>query len=95
MSPRDGACVFRPDPLRSFYQEVFVACGMAREDAFIVAEGLRPEGVASHSVASNSVASNRDPYRGGDGGKELREVGEDCGVEMGKFESRATGDDPH
>jgi hypothetical protein len=46
-------------------------------------------------VDSHSVASNRDPYRGGDGGKELREVGEDCGVEMGDFESRATGDDLH
>jgi hypothetical protein len=93
VSPRDGACVFRPDPLRSFCQEVFVACGMAREDAFIVADGLhavRPEGVDSHSVASN-----RDPYRGGDGGKELREVGEDCGVEMGDFASRATGDVLH
>ena len=86
MSPRDGACVLRPDPLRSFCQEVFVADGL---------HAVRPEGVDSHSVASNSVASNRDPYRGGDGGKELREVGEDCGVEMGDFASRATGDDLH
>ena len=40
MSSRDDACVFRADPLRSFCQEVFVACRMAREDAFIVADGF-------------------------------------------------------
>jgi LDH2 family malate/lactate/ureidoglycolate dehydrogenase len=40
VSSRDDECVFRADPLRSFCQEVFVACGMAREDAFIVADGL-------------------------------------------------------
>ena len=36
-----------------------------------------------------------DPYRGAETVAELREVGEDCGVEMGDFESRATGDDLH
>ncbi len=40
MSSRDDACVFWADPLRFFCQEVFGACGTAREDAFIVADGL-------------------------------------------------------
>ena len=92
MSSRDDESVFRVDPLRSFRQEVFVACGMAREDAFIVADGF----VQSNLRGSILMASPRirDPYRGGDGGG--AEGGrEDCGVEMGDFESRATGDDLH
>lgn len=67
MSSRDDACVFWADPLGSFRQEIFVACGMAREDAFIVVDGF----VQSNLRGSILTASPRirDPYRGGDGGK--------------------------
>jgi len=62
VSSRDDACVFRADPLRSFCQEVFVACGMAREDAFIVADGLvqsNLRGVDSHGVTRVGIYAKR------------------------------------
>jgi LDH2 family malate/lactate/ureidoglycolate dehydrogenase len=40
VSSQDGDSVFRADPLRSFRRELFVACGMAQEDALIVSDGL-------------------------------------------------------
>jgi LDH2 family malate/lactate/ureidoglycolate dehydrogenase len=89
VSPQDDESMFRADPLRSFCQEVFVACGMAREDAFIVADGLVQSNL--RRVDSHGVASNPGPLSG----RRRCDVGEDCGAEMGDFESRATGDDLH
>ena len=56
-----GDGVFRADSLRAFCEEVFLSCGMAREDASIVADSLvqaNLRGVDSHGVARvGSVSS--------------------------------------
>lgn len=58
----NGEGVFRANPLRSFCQEIFVSCGMAPEDAYIVADGLvqsNLRGVDSHGVTRVGIYVKR------------------------------------
>ncbi len=60
MSSENG--VFEADSLRSFCEEIFVSCGMAPEDAFIVADGLvqsNLRGVDSHGVTRVGIYVKR------------------------------------
>ena len=54
--------MFQADSLRSFCEEIFVSCGMAPEDAFIVADGLvrsNLRGVDSHGVTRVGIYAKR------------------------------------
>jgi LDH2 family malate/lactate/ureidoglycolate dehydrogenase len=58
---KDGG-VFRADSLRAFCEEVFLSCGMAQEDASIVADSLvqaNLRGVDSHGVARVGIYVKR------------------------------------
>ena len=62
MSSANDKSVFRADSLRSFCEEIFVSCGMAPEDAFIVADGLvqsNLRGVDSHGVTRVGIYAKR------------------------------------
>ncbi|MDQ5817586.1 MAG: Ldh family oxidoreductase, partial [Actinomycetota bacterium] len=62
MSSGNDKSVFRADALRSFCEEIFVSCGMAPEDAFIVADGLvqsNLRGVDSHGVMRVGIYAKR------------------------------------
>jgi LDH2 family malate/lactate/ureidoglycolate dehydrogenase len=52
--------VFQADSLRSFCEEIFVSCGMARKDAFIVSDGLVQSNLrGSILTASRASGSTR------------------------------------
>jgi LDH2 family malate/lactate/ureidoglycolate dehydrogenase len=54
--------IFDADPLRAFCEEVFLSCGMAQEDAAIVADSLvqaNLRGVDSHGVARVGIYVKR------------------------------------
>ena len=62
MNSVNGDGVFRADALRSFCKEVFLSCGMPREDASIVADSLvqaNLRGVDSHGVARVGIYVKR------------------------------------
>jgi LDH2 family malate/lactate/ureidoglycolate dehydrogenase len=62
VNSRKGDGVFRADSLLAFCEEVFLSCGMAQEDAAIVADGLvqaNLRGVDSHGVARVGIYVKR------------------------------------
>ena len=62
MSSGNDKSLFQADSLRSFCEEIFVSCGMAPEDAFIVADGLvqsNLRGVDSHGVTRVGIYAKR------------------------------------
>ena len=62
MNSGEGDGVYRADSLRTFCEEVFLSCGMAREDAAIVADSLvqaNLRGVDSHGVTRVGIYVKR------------------------------------
>ena len=62
MNSQTNDSVFEADSLRSFCEEVFASCGMAREDASIVADSLvrsNLRGVDSHGVTRVGIYVKR------------------------------------
>jgi LDH2 family malate/lactate/ureidoglycolate dehydrogenase len=62
VSSGNDKSLFQADALRSFCEEIFVSCGMAPEDAFIVADGLvqsNLRGVDSHGVTRVGIYAKR------------------------------------
>ncbi len=62
MSSGNDKSLFQAVALRSFCEEIFISCGMAPEDAFIVADGLvqsNLRGVDSHGVTRVGIYAKR------------------------------------